>query len=207
MVTAQTELFSENSLSMPLNYLESTGLPFRSTGSASKKPYITVYSSIIGSKLKITIQGEKKSSYEYSFDFEKNQERQKATGKTPLVLRLDNSKYFVQNETLHEMYRQAKIINENNELSQNLFATVCKAFVTLCKEKQIQEMSKNAKGTFRFNIVILPYIIYSKGLSIKYQTCKEEPDASICKEFKDAFGNSAGTICFKNNNQCKIHVL
>src|ERR1035437_8710747 len=106
-------------LSMPLNYLESTGLPFRSTGSASKKPYITLYSSIIGSKLKISIQGEKKSSYEYSFDFEKNQERQKATGQTPLALRLDNSKYFVQNETLHETYRKAKIINENNELSQN----------------------------------------------------------------------------------------
>lgn len=191
-------------LSMPLNYLKSTDLPFRSTGSASKKPYITLYSSIIGSKLKITIQGEKKSSYEYSFDFEKNQERQKTTGQTPLVLRLDNSKYFVQNETLHETYRQAKIINENNELSQNLFATVCKAFVNLCKEKQIQEMSKNAKGTFRFNIVILPYIIYSKGLSIKYQTCKEEPDASICKEFKDAFGNSAAQYASKTTINAKF---
>ena len=87
---------------MPLNYLESVGLPYRNTGSASKKPYVEFYTTYQNSKLKINVQGEKKSSYEYSFDFEKNQEKQKATGATPLVLRLADSKYLVDNITLLE---------------------------------------------------------------------------------------------------------
>ena len=58
--TSQQEITFRKLLSMPLNYLESVGLPFRNTGSASKKPYITFYSKIIAGKLRISIQGAKK---------------------------------------------------------------------------------------------------------------------------------------------------
>ena len=46
----QQDIVFRELLSMPLNYLKSVGLPFRSTGSASKKPYITFYSSIFANK-------------------------------------------------------------------------------------------------------------------------------------------------------------
>lgn len=201
--TDKRDLVFREPLSLPLNYLESVGLPYRNTGSASKKPYVEFYTTYQNSKLKINVQGEKKSSYEYSFDFEKNQEKQKATGATPLVLRLADSKYLVDNTTLHETYKKEGIINPNNEFTQDLFVSVCRAVVAFLKEKKIKEIKPNSKATFRFVIIVLPHSLLSENLTIRYHSGQKASLASNPK-FKDSFGTTAETYASKTTINAKF---
>lgn len=82
--------------------------------------------------------------------------------------------------------------------------SICQAFVAFCKEKQIQEASKNYRGTFKFNIVILPHVVYSKGLVIQYRTDKEETVAGSCEKFNDSFGSSAVQYASKTTINAKF---
>lgn len=180
-------------LSMPLNNLESVGLPNEATGSASKKPYLEFYGSYGKGKLEISVQGKKgekqKTFYEYLFDFE-NSKEVPTTKTDSLVLRLDRKNYFVQDKTLFEIYREAGIVNADSELSSEVFLRVCKAFASFWQEKKMYEQLKDFRGNIRFRIVVLPFSLMSDELKIEYRG-DEVIVVSSAEEFEDSFGNSA----------------
>jgi hypothetical protein len=193
-------------LSMPLNNLESVGLPNEATGSASKKPYLEFYGSYGKGKLEISVQGKKgekqKTFYEYLFDFENSKEV--STTKTDsLVLRLDRKNYFVQDKPLFETYREAGIVNADSELSSEVFLRVCKAFASFWQEKKMYEELKNFWGNIRFRIVVLPYSLMSDELKIEYRN-DESTDVVLTQEFEDSFGNPATDYPSKRTKNAKF---
>lgn len=191
----QNDAFRET-LSMPLNHLESVGLPNRATGAASKKPYVEFYGSYRKGKLKISVQGEKKTgetnkpSYEYLFDFENNKEEPATKAADSLVLRLDRKNYFVQDKTLFEIYSEAGIVNADGALTSELFFKVCGAFASFWQEKKICEELKGFGGNIRFSIVVLPFSLILDELKIEYRD-DESTNAVLNQEFEDSFGTSA----------------
>jgi hypothetical protein len=190
----QKEFFRET-LSMPYNYLASVGLPNRATGAASKKPYVEFFGTYGKGKLKISVQGEKKSGeqtkpvFEYIFDFETAKE-EKTDNISQLTLRLDRKSYFVQDKLLFEVYQDAGIIDANGAVSAEIFFEVCKAFTLFWQEKKVSEQLGEFRGNIRFNIVVLPHLLESDELKIEYRTVDKDTFLNE-EEFEDSFGNTA----------------
>ena len=195
-------------LSMPLNYLESVGLPNRATGAASKKPYVEFYGVYRKGKLQISVQGEKnkdetnKPSFEYLFDCENNKE-ESASKADSLVLRLDKKNYFVRDKNLFEIYSEAGIVNADGALTSELFFKVCGAFASFWQAKKMCEELKDFWGNIRFRIVVLPYSLVSDELKIEYR-CDARADVVLTQEFEDSFGTSATDFPSKTTINAKF---
>lgn len=196
-------------LSMPLNYLESVGLPSRATGAASKRPYVEFYGVYRKGKLQISVQGEKnkgetnKPSFEYLFNCENNKE-ESASKAGSLVLRLDRKNYFVRDKTLFETYSEAGIVNADGALTSELFFKVCGAFASFWQEKKMCEELKDFWGNIRFSIVVLPYSLMSDELKIEYRCEARRADVVLTQEFEDSFGTPATDFPSKTTINAKF---
>lgn len=185
------ESYIRESLSMPPNNLSSVGLPYRGTGSASKKPYIEFYGNYKSGRLRLSIGGQKsdgqKEEYSYTYDFKKDNEVT-STPSELLLLRLDNKNYFVSDKLLFDLYKESGIITPEGGLSSKVFLEVSKTFLSLWKGKITPEKLREFTS-FSFRIIVLPLLLQSEG-KVEYRSQKGETDLSG-EAFEDCFGGSA----------------
>ncbi len=180
--------YFQESLSMPSNNLASVGLPYRATGAAAKKPYVEFYGTYKKGKLTLSLSGEgkgQKEKYQYVYDFKASKEST-LTPVDMMLLRLDNSCYFIDEKLLFDVYKEAGVIAPDGSLPSRVFLAVCRAFSSLWKEKIMFEELKVI--SFSFRIIVLPLSLSPEG-KVKYVN-QEEADPSG-EPFDDSFGNTA----------------
>ncbi|MCL1970831.1 MAG: hypothetical protein FWF66_05190 [Candidatus Bathyarchaeota archaeon] len=178
--------YFKESLFMPSNNLASVSLPNRTTSGNSKKPYVEFYGVFEKNKLKISIAGGGKVTYDYEYNFGTGQEPS-TTPVDLLLLKLETKNYFVDNKLLFDVYREAGVITSDGALAYKVFEEVCQKFLLFWKEKiSPEELKKFSR--FHFHLIVLPLPLLSQG-KIAYRSQDEKDVAG--NSFEDCFGSPA----------------
>jgi len=198
----------QETLSMPLSNQADVGLPDRTTGTASKRPYITLYGSYRNGKLEIQIKGasrkgKEKSSFNFVAHIDDDAIREEPSRpKSPmLTVRLDTKHYRLPTMTVFEAYRKDGVIDSEGALSYRIFRGTCKHFTEFCRKRRITEHLEGSKRELRFELVILPHSMISKNQIVE---CVEEQDERPIEHFTDAFGGESTGYSSKTTQTAKF---
>ena len=164
---------------MPLDIEASLNLPNKKVASNSPKPYVVIPGYIKAFKKKDQITGEitlrnKKKGYFARLsipDFEQE------IISSDINFKIDSKRYFMNNETLYDVYCKHKIL-EDNKLKSSLFEKIVIKFFDYIKEKN-PEFPKIKTG---FSLYILPS---DDPITFASQEIKKQSLNKI-----DAFGNN-----------------
>jgi hypothetical protein len=203
----ETEILQEI-LSMPLSNQAHVGLPDRTTGTASKRPYITLYGSYRNGILEIQMKGASKKGKERRFfnfvahiDGDEVREEPFRPKSRALTMRLDTKHYRLPTMTLFEAYRKDRVIDGEGSLSYEVFHGTCKHFAEFCRKRKIADNLEGSKREPRFGLVILPHSMLSKNQVVEYV---EEQDERPIEHFTDAFGTESTGYSSKTTQTAKF---
>ena len=195
-------------LSMPLSNQVHVGLPDRTTGTASKRPYITLYGSYRNGILEIQMKGASKKGKEKPFfnfvahiDGDEVREEPFRPKSPALTVRLDTKHYRLPTMTLFEAYRKDRVIDGEGFLSYEVFHGTCKHFAEFCRKRKIADNLEGSKREPRFGLVILPHSMLSKNQVVEYV---EEQDERPIEHFTDAFGTESTGYSSKTTQTAKF---
>jgi hypothetical protein len=204
-----TKLFQE-CLSMPLSNQSEIGLPSRMTGTASKRPYISLYGSYENGKVTISIKGKKPSAktpeklaFTYRASINGGDETEDRNADSPsIALRLDREHYCLDSKTLHQAYLEDKIIGDDDAFSSKIFFEICSRFVDFCRQRKLSTHLEGLKRRFGFELVILPYSMSRSNTAIQYQESKDldSPEPA----FVDAFDTKVTGFSSKTTQTAKF---
>jgi len=203
----ETKILQET-LSMPLSNQADVGLPDRTTGTASKRPYISLYGSYRNGNLGIQIKGasrkgKEKSSFNFVAHIDDDEIHEEPfRPKSPiLTMRLDTKHYRLPTMTVFEAYRKDGVVDSGGALSYQIFRGACKRFAEFCRKRKITEHLEGSKRELRFELVILPYSMISKNQIVE---CVEEQDERPIEHFTDAFGRVSTGYSSKTTQTAKF---
>ena len=190
--TSPKSEYLQKILAMPLMNQVEVGLPVKTTGARSAKPFLQLYGYLKKSKCTISIK-DNSETHSFTFDFQTGEEQFK--GKKSIQTRQDPSNYFFDNQLLFDAYKKAGILDSEGKLSPEKTQLICNKFLQFFKERITGEKDFQAKGSFI--IAVLP-----QDKPVIYSTV---PDNSVNgKEFSDSFGQQVKTYGTKTTQNAKF---
>lgn len=178
--------------SMPLMNQSEVGLPDKTTGARSSKPFLQLYGYFTKGKCSISINANAED-HSFTFDFETQAEQFK--GKKPIQTHQDKKNYFIDKQLLFDAYVKAGILDPKGQLSADTTHVICKKFAEFLKERIKGEKDFQAKGSFI--LVVLP-----QDKPIIYHTTPG--DSTNKKEFSDSFGQMVKAYGMKTTKNAKF---
>lgn len=175
--------FIQEWLQMPLitTPLSRLNLPYRYAGANTRKPYLLIYGSFESFEkkdpvLKLSMNDKDGNEFVAELDLLAEDEKMNANGK--VLTKIDKENYKIADQSLFEAYVNAKIIDENEKFSSELFLKISKKFFEFAKFSKFEDF----KTKSNFVLVILP-----SNEKIEF---KPKPEKTTEDKFIDSFGNS-----------------
>lgn len=178
-------------LSMPLNMSATNliNLPYKVSGSNSRRPYLIIYGIYESTKTKdpkIKLSLESQDNVRFTAELDLKTQKQTINSVGKIITKLDKENYKIGPSLLIDEYVRARIIDKNETFSSTTFKKIVNAFFEFILSKEFEDFKTKP---IRFGLVILP----SKE-KIKYVTKLETVNNTL--QFIDAFNtrsNSYGT--------------
>lgn len=178
-------------LSMPLNMSMTNliNLPYKVSGSNSRRPYLIIYGIYESTKTKdpkIKLSLESRDNVRFTAELDLKTQTQTINSVGKITTKLDKENYKIGSNLLIDEYVRARIIDKNETVSSTTFKKIVNAFFEFVLSKEFEDFKTKP---IRFGLVILP----SKE-KIEYITKLET--VNNAPQFIDAFNtrsNSYGT--------------
>ncbi|MFH1095744.1 MAG: hypothetical protein V1728_06010 [Candidatus Micrarchaeota archaeon] len=168
-------------LHLPSSAQKLVGLPDKTTGGNSPKPYVRLHCAYENGRLIISLK--KKNEFDWTCTSKLNDEADsEPVFSGNAFVRIDSDHYFMEEKKLREVYIKEGIIDEQGNVDRDIFALACHCLIQFCKGKKLGETLPKGNGTFE--VVLLP------GKSaVNYKSTEIEKNAR--ESFVDSFGNQS----------------